>query len=216
MAVGEATGNVVQGCAPGWTVTRADQPDEALESRDGLDGLDDAGLVAACQAGRRVAFDIIVDRHRRSIYNLCYRFTSKHEDAADLAQEVFLRAYRAIGRFRGDASVTTWLYRIGVNACLNRVSQKAAPHVALDDAPELTASTPDPSDDLDAAERAAVVRAAVAELPERQRATLVLRIYHERSHKEIAAILGTSEGAAKANLFHALANLKKRLAGRVR
>jgi RNA polymerase sigma-70 factor (ECF subfamily) len=189
-------------------------PAESESSRDGLDDLDDAGLVAACRAGRKTAFDVLVARHQRQVYQLCYRFAGNHEDASDLSQEVFLRAYRALARFRGDAAVSTWLYRIGVNACLNRVAARAAPTVALDDTAELAAPTADPADHLIAGQRAAQVRAAVAALPERQRATLILRVYHDRSHREIAGILGTTEGAAKANLFHALGNLKKLLAGR--
>jgi RNA polymerase sigma-70 factor (ECF subfamily) len=197
-----------------WTVTRVVNSAEPDDRREGLDGLDDAGLVAACRAGRRAAFDVLVERHQRQVYQLCYRFVGTHEDASDLCQDVFLRAYRALARFRGDAAVSTWLYRIGVNACLNRVAAKAAPTVALDDTAELAASPSDPADHLIAGQRAAQVRAAIAALPARQRATLILRVYHDRSHREIAGILGTTEGAAKTNLFHALGNLKKLLAGR--
>jgi RNA polymerase sigma-70 factor (ECF subfamily) len=205
---------VAQGRLPGWTVTRVTSTAETDDSREGLADLDDPGLVALCQQGRRAAFDVLVERHRRPVYQLCYRFVGNHEDAADLSQDVFLRAYRALPRFRSESSVSTWLYRIGVNACLNRVSARRVPHVALDDAPELTAPPSDPASGLVAAEQGAAVRAAIAKLPERQRATVVLRVYQDRSHREIAEILGTTEGAAKANLFHALRNLKKLLAGR--
>ncbi len=197
-----------------WTVTRVANPVESEGSRDGLDGLDDAGLVAACQAGRQAAFEVLVERHQRQVYQLCYRFAGNHEDASDLCQDVFLRAYRALGRFRGDAAVSTWLYRIAVNASLNRVAARTAPTVALDETAELAGPPADPADHLIAGQRAAQVRAAIAALPERQRATLILRVYHDRSHREIAGILGTTEGAAKTNLFHALGNLKKLLAGR--
>src|SRR5215813_3252558 len=74
----------------------------------------DAELVAACLSGEREAFDIIVERHRRHVYQLCYRFVGNHEDASDLAQEVFIRAYRGLKSFRGSASLGTWLYRIAV------------------------------------------------------------------------------------------------------
>jgi RNA polymerase sigma-70 factor (ECF subfamily) len=205
---------VAEGSLPGWAVTRVPRTAAPEDTREGLDALDDAALVASCRAGRRAAFDVLVERHRRPVYQLCYRFAGNHEDAADLTQEVFLRAYRGLARFRGDAAVATWLYRIGVNACLNRVSARTLPTVALDDAPELSAPGRDPAAGLVAAEQAAAVRAAVARLPDRQRATVVLRVYQDRSHREIAEILGTTEGAAKANLFHALANLRKLLTGR--
>lgn len=205
---------VVRNVGLEWTVARVVNPAEPDDSREGLDGLDDGGLVAACRAGRRTAFDVLVERHQRQVYQLCYRFVGNHEDASDLCQDVFLRAYRALARFRGDAAVSTWLYRIAVNACLNRVAARGTATVALDDTAELAATPSDPADRLIAGQRAAQVRAAIARLPERQRATLILRVYHDRSHREIAAILGTTEGAAKAGLFHALGNLKKILAGR--
>jgi RNA polymerase sigma-70 factor, ECF subfamily len=205
----------ILGRLPGWTVTQVATTAETDDSREGLGELDDRALVSACQQGRRPAFDVLVERHQRPVYQLCYRFMGNHEDAADLTQEVFLRAYRALPRFRAESSVSTWLYRIGVNACLNRVSVRRAPHVALDDAPELTAPPADPASSMIASDQALVVRAAIARLPERQRATVVLRMYQEKSHREIADILGTTEGAAKANLFHALRSLKKLLSGRL-
>ena len=73
--------------------------------------LDEAGLVEACLAGRPGAFDVIVERHRRPVYQLCYRFVGNHEDASDLSQDVFLRAYRGLGKFRGGSSLSTWLDR---------------------------------------------------------------------------------------------------------
>src|SRR6266446_3556750 len=94
----------------------------------GLAELDEAGLIAACLAGRREAFDVIVERHRRTVYQLCYRFVGNHEDASDLSQDVFLRAFRGLRNFRGQSSLATWLYRIGVNVCLNRVSTKMPVH----------------------------------------------------------------------------------------
>src|SRR5215212_5513902 len=85
---------------------------------------DDRTLVGAFQAGEREAFDVIVVRHRRNVYQLCYRFVNNHEDASDLAQDVFVRAFKGLRNFKGDASLATWLYRVAVNACLNRVSAK--------------------------------------------------------------------------------------------
>src|SRR3989442_15350965 len=77
--------------------------------------LDEAALVEACLAGRLEAFDVIVERHRRTVYQLCYRFVSNHEDASDLSQDVFLRAYRGLRGFRGGSALATGLYRIGVD-----------------------------------------------------------------------------------------------------
>jgi RNA polymerase sigma-70 factor (ECF subfamily) len=176
-----------------------------------LADLDEASLVEACLAGRLDAFDVIVERHRRAVYQLCYRFVANHEDASDLSQDVFLRAYRGLRGFRGSASLATWLYRIGVNVCLNRVSAKTPPTESIDERQHVDRRTESASERLLRDERAARVRAAIAQLPRKQRATLILRIYQEMPHQQIAEVLGSSVGAVKANFFHALSNLKKLL-----
>src|SRR5438067_1487474 len=197
---------------PEWTL-RVVQPESAAPSSTAaLAELDEAQLVSACLAGQREAFDLIVERHRRSVYQLCYRFVGNHEDASDLSQDVFVRAYKGLQRFRGQSSLGTWLYRIGVNVCLNRVSVKRPLTEPIDARPHLDERAPDPAGELLRAERAAEVRAAIAQLPKKQRATVILRVYHELSHEEIAGILGSSVGAVKANFFHALGNLKRLLA----
>ena len=97
------------------------------------DGLSEVDLIAACVEGRPGAFDLVVERHRRTVYQLCYRFVANHEDASDLSQEVFLRAYRGLKSFRGQSSIKTWLYRIGVNVCLSRLSTKRAQTEPIDE-----------------------------------------------------------------------------------
>jgi RNA polymerase sigma-70 factor (ECF subfamily) len=169
----------------------------------------DRELVAACQRGEREAFDELMERYQRDIYRLCFRYVGNPEDAGDMAQETFIRAYKAIGRFRGQSAFSTWLYRIAVNACLNfRSARRPA-------AAELPAELPDRGEStlvrLEEEERSREVRRAVSELPDRQRATLILKVFHELTHQEVAEILGSSVGTVKANLFHALANLRKRL-----
>ncbi len=178
-------------------------------SRDAPSADTDGALVLACQRGDREAFDRLVERYQRGIYRLCYRSVNHHADANDLAPEAFLKAWRAIGRFRGDSSFSTWLYRIAVNACLNhRASRRPATL-------ELPESLPDPSRGAEARalgdDEAERVREAVSRLPDKQRATLILKVYHELSHEEVAEILGSSVGTVKSNLFHALANLRRRL-----
>jgi RNA polymerase sigma-70 factor (ECF subfamily) len=180
-----------------------------------LAGLSEAELVAACLARRAGAFDIVVERHRKSVYQLCYRFVSNHEDASDLSQEIFLRAYRGLGKFRGQSTLATWLYRIGVNVCLNRVALKAPAVEPLDEQQHIDTRNESAPARLLRDERAARVRKAIADLPRKQRATLILRMYHDMSHHDIADILGSSVGAVKANFFHALSNLKKQLGDEV-
>src|SRR6186997_2732352 len=113
-----------------------------------LEDLDEKTLVEACLANRPGAFDLIVERHRRSVYQLCYRFVGNHEDASDLSQDIFVRAWRGLQRFRGQSSLGTWLYRIGVNVCLNRVSVNRPLTESIDARPHLDEHAKDPAAEL--------------------------------------------------------------------
>ena len=174
----------------------------------------DPVLVAAFQAGHDAAFDIIVTRHQRHVYQICYRFVANHEDAADLAQDVFVRAYKGLKKFKGDSALGTWLYRVAVNTSLNKVAVKRPAMETIEreeQIPGLEAKGEHPDAALMRAEDAVRVRNAIRQLPPKQRATLVLRMYRDLPHDEIATILNSSVGAVKANFFHALANLRKQL-----
>lgn len=186
------------------------QSPEAAGSDTAVDlrALDEAGLVSACLDAQPGAFDLLVERHRRQVYQLCYRFVGNHEDAAELSQDVFVRAFRALDRFKGESSLATWLYRIGVNLCLNRVSLKRPTFEPLDERVPLASHGESAPERVLREERAARVRRAIAQLPEKQRAALILRMYHDLSHQQIAESLGSTEGAAKANVFHALRRLR--------
>jgi RNA polymerase sigma-70 factor (ECF subfamily) len=170
---------------------------------------DDRAAVEAAKSGDRAAFDLLVDRYQSAVYRLCFRYVGDPEDASDLAQETFLKAYRAIGRFRGDSAFSTWLYRIAVNACLNFRSTRRRP------AADLPEALPDPRpgafEGVAEDERSRAVREAVARLPEKQRATVILKVFQDLSHEEVARVLGSSVGTVKANLFHALGNLRRML-----
>jgi RNA polymerase sigma-70 factor (ECF subfamily) len=195
-----------------WSVSVI-RPEAEVVADDALAELGEAALVDRSLAGHAGAFDLIVERHRRQVYQLCYRFVGNHEDASDLAQDVFVRAFRGLRSFRGHSSLGTWLYRIGVNVCLNRVSTKRPVTESLDARQHVDMQHESPAERLLTRERAVRVRAAIARLPRKQRATLILRMYHDLSHQEIAEVLGSSVGAVKANFFHALGNLKKQLGG---
>ncbi len=201
------------GIRPEWTLTVAASTDPPPPSPEALAALGDRALVRICLEGRPEAFDALVERYQRAVYRLCRRFAPAHEDALDLSQEVFLRAFKGLDRFRGDAALSTWLYRIAVNVCLNRAAARPPRAVPLDAAAPLAAGEEDAAARLERRGRRDRVRAAIARLPARQRATIILRVYHELPHEEIAAVLGTTVGASKANLFHALRSLKRRLSG---
>jgi RNA polymerase sigma-70 factor (ECF subfamily) len=194
---------------PGWNVRLIPRAADEVGA-DEL-ALDDATAVRASIEGNRAAFDVIVRRHQRQVYQLCYRFVGNHEDASDLSQDVFVRAYRGLRGFKGDSAFATWLYRIGVNVCLNRVGTRTPIQTQLGaiDVADFRVERADSA--LLRTERAAQVRSAIARLPRKQRATLILRVYHEMPHEQIAGVLGSSVGAVKANFFHAVANLRKLL-----
>ena len=205
-------GTTAAGWFTGWempvTAGRpADTPDRAAAAD--LQSADDQALVAAFLSGRREAFDLIVVRYRRPVYQLCYRFTGNHEDASDLAQDVFVKAFKGLARFKGESALGTWLHRIGVNAALNRAAVKRPVTEPIEPDLHVDRSVRDPLDGLARAEDAARVRSAIRQLPPKQQATLILRVYHDLSHDEIARTLGSSVGAVKANFFHALGNLKR-------
>jgi RNA polymerase sigma-70 factor (ECF subfamily) len=191
-----------------WTVTVANPSAPAAVP---FADMDDAALVVAAVAGQREAFDVIVERHRRTVYQVCYRFVNNHEDASDLAQDAFVRAWKGLKNFKGQSALSTWLYRIAVNVCLNRVSAKTAATEPIESDHFEDVRIEGAQQTLLREERAAAVRKAIANLPKKQRATLILRAYHDMSHQQIADVLGSSVGAVKANFFHALTNLKRLL-----
>ena len=146
------------------------------------------------------------------MYQLCYRFVGNHEDASDLSQDVFLRAYRGLGKFRGGSS----LAHVALPDRREPLPEPRGTKVPADRSQSTTVSTSTPGSNQPpiascARSAAAQVRAGDRQLPPKQRATLILRMYHELSHEEIAGILGSSVGAVKANFFHALGNLRRQL-----
>lgn len=171
----------------------------------------DSEAIQRVLAGDTAAFDGLVRQYQQEVYRLAYRMTRNAEDAKDLAQEAFVQAYRFLGSFRGQSRFSTWLYRITVNLCLNHLKS-----AGRQDPAELDARLPDGRADALAAllgdERDRALAEAIGSLPPQQRATLALRVHQGLGHREIAAILGVSEGTAKANYFHAVRALQRKLA----
>src|SRR5689334_7090850 len=122
---------------------------------------DDRTLIGAAVSGDRAAFDLIVERHRRTVYQVCYRFVGNHEDASDLAQDAFIRAYRALAKFKGESELRTWLYRIAVNVCLNRMALKTPAFEAIESERHLDTRSERPDEPVYRAERAELVKAAI-------------------------------------------------------
>jgi len=195
---------------PEWRLTVV-RPDETAATRPSMDGLDDSVLAARAGAGDRDAFDVLVARHQRAVYRVCFRFVRDHAEASDAMQDAFVKAWRALPRFKRDAAFATWLYRVTVNTCLSRLAARRPPLVALADAAIVADPRESQATSLLQQEQAAAVRRAVDRLPDRQRATVILRVFHDLPHADIAAVLGSSVGSVKANFFHALRNLRRLL-----
>jgi RNA polymerase sigma-70 factor, ECF subfamily len=171
-------------------------------------------LVVAAREGDRAAFEALVRATMADTYTLALRLTGDEEDARDVVQEAYLRAYRAIGRFRGDAAFTTWLYRITANCASTSLGRRSRHrHEPLADDAPLADEHPD-TDPVAMATAGALrdrVTDALADLPPRLRAVVVLRDVYDLPHEAIAAELGISVPAAKVRLHRARRRLREQL-----
>jgi RNA polymerase sigma-70 factor (ECF subfamily) len=173
-----------------------------------------ADLVVLSQEGDRAAFDEVVKATYADTYTLAYRLTGDEEDARDVVQDAYLRAFRGIRRFRGDAQFSTWMYRITANCAATHLGRRARHrHDELADDAPLTDDRPetDPQASADAAELRERVQDAIADLPPRLRSVVVLRDVYDLAHTDIAAELDISESAAKVRLHRARRKLRERL-----
>jgi len=169
-------------------------------------------LVARAQAGERGAFDELVRRTHADTYTLAYRLCGNEEDARDVVQDAYLRAFKGLKRFRGDAQFTTWMYRITAN-CANTLMGKRHRH-RHDELPETVEDTDherDPAARADALALRQDLEDALATLSPKLRAVVLLRDVYELPHEDIAAELGISETAAKVRLHRARRQLKEQL-----
>jgi RNA polymerase sigma-70 factor, ECF subfamily len=175
---------------------------------------DVAALVSAAKTGDRQAFDELVRQTYAETYTLAYRLTGNEEDARDVTQEAYLRAFKGLKRFRGEARFSTWMYRITANCAATHLGRRRRHrHDQLfDDAP-LADDAPSTSPELraEAGELRARLGAAVDRLPAKLRAVVVLRDVYDLPHEAIAAELGISESAAKVRLHRARRQLREEL-----
>ncbi len=176
----------------------------------------DEELARQAALGDARAFEDLVERHQRYVFNLCLRILGNYDLAAEMAQEVFLRAWRSIGSFRGDARFTTWLYTVAHNLCLNRLEgvQRDAHHrVSEDDAAEelgrLHSKEEDPAVAYDRKELKGSIHRLIEQLPPRYRAVITLFYLQELSYQEIAEVTGLPIGTVKTHLFRAKEMLRR-------
>ena len=184
----------------------------------GLRAAADSDLVARAAAGEGAAFHALVERHRSMVYRMAYQFAGNHHDAEDIAQDVFLKVYRSLDRFRYDAQLTSWLYRIVMNACIDHKRRQSPAGWApfTEDAELRMANTaeegPGPEDQAYGGQIGDVLEAEIARLPPGQRLVFTMRHHEGLKLSEIARALDLAEGTVKRQLHAAVHRLRAALA----
>jgi RNA polymerase sigma-70 factor (ECF subfamily) len=174
----------------------------------------DQELVARVLRGDLDAFAAILARHQHRVYSIAANFAANSDDASDLAQEVFLKAYRSLRHFRGQSAFSTWLYRIAVNACVDYTRRQARSSclpladdlLSAPDEPGL-----DPQQELERKELRTELLRAISGLSMKLRVTLVLHDIEGLTHEEIARVVSCSVGTTKSRLFRAREEVRRRL-----
>ena len=171
----------------------------------------DIELVQEVRNGRRQAFTALMRRYQERVYWVARRIVGSHDDADDIVQETFVKAYLALGEFRGDSSFFTWIYRIAVNLSLNALRKRQVLNYLHQSEllSRILPSADDPGKDLENSEIESALQRAVATLPEKQKAVFVMRYFDEMTYEEIGRVLKTSVGGLKANYFHALRKVRE-------
>jgi RNA polymerase sigma-70 factor (ECF subfamily) len=185
---------------------------------------EDTALVRAFQAGDKAAFDRLVLKHKDKLFNMCYWFLGDYEDANDLAQETFIKVYRSIRKFRFESAFSTWLYRIAVNTCKNRLASSEYRHkkkmIWLDNPGDPQGGDPavpihdesaSPVVELERKEKMVLIRQAIDSLAIEQKTVVTLRDIEGLSYEEISNITGLNLGTVKSRLARARLDLRKKL-----
>lgn len=184
-----------------------------------LDSVSSEELMSRTAEGDEYAFEVLVRRHQTSVLNLIYRYVGDRTKARDLAQEVFLRVWRAANRYEPKAKFTTWIYCIAANLCLNELKSSGKKKLFFSESPieegqtlnEESNVSPSAEDILLAEERSRQISHALQNLPEKQRMALILKRYDNLSYGEIAKIMECSVSAVESLLVRAKRNLQEKL-----
>ncbi len=177
---------------------------------------DDESLIALFLGGDRRAFDALVMRHMDMVFNLCYNITGDYDEANDSAQDVFISVYKNLGKFEGRSAFSTWLYRIAVNTCRNRLSsayKKRTVNIGDNEGFLQAGSGGNPADIFEMEEGERAVRDGIALLPEEERILIILRDIEGRSYQEIAGITDLKEGTVKSRISRGRHRLREYLKG---
>jgi RNA polymerase sigma-70 factor, ECF subfamily len=178
----------------------------------------DSDLITRAAGGDPAAFQALVERHRSMVYRVAYQFAGNHHDAEDIAQDVFIKVYRSLDKFRQDAQLSSWLYRIVMNACIDHRRRQSPANSAPygDEAEQKLLNTPEetpgPEARAYAGELGQVLEAEINRLPHGQRIVFVMRHHQGLKLGEIAEALGLAEGTVKRQLHAAVHRLRHALA----
>ena len=177
----------------------------------------DSDLISRAAGGDASAFQALVERHRSMVYRVAYQFAGNHHDAEDIAQEVFIKVYRSLDRFRQDSQLSSWMYRIVMNACIDHRRRQTPVGAAPfgEEAEQKMLNTPEgrpgPEDDAYAGELGQVLESEIGRLPKGQRIVFVMRHHQGMKLCEIAAALGLAAGTVKRQLHAAVHRLREAL-----
>ena len=182
-------------------------------NRSGGPAADEQQLILQAKQGSHEAYRLLVERHMKHAYDVAFGFVGNHESAEDITQEAFVRAYRSLTRFRGEAEFSTWLYRIIMNLSFNRLKQikRRSKYEARDIEPSSIVSAQE-TDESETFDLRPHIERALHELPTLQRAVVILRHLDGLSTAQVSSILQCSEGTVKTHLFRGLKKLRSKLA----
>jgi RNA polymerase sigma-70 factor, ECF subfamily len=166
-----------------------------------------AGTFDAARSGDLEAFERLMRQYERMVLSTALRLTGRLEDARDVSQEVFLKLYRNLGKVEASGAISSWLYRVTVNACYD-LRRKRRPETPVEEAAGLTDRGADPQQAVSEAERRDVLRLSLRMLPEKERAALVLRDLEGLSTEEVARVLGSSEATVRSQISKARVKVK--------
>lgn len=184
---------------------------------------EEARLVKACQEGDSAAFNLLVWRWEKPLYNFVYKYVGDATLAEDLVQDTFLKVLKSIRRYTYQGSLSTWLYRIAINLCKDHLKRKRLPMVSMHDyyttgsgervyvQDRVRDETARTDESLRAEEREELVRRLLAGLPEEERIVILLKEYQELTFREIAEVLDVPDGTVKSRLYHGLRSMRESL-----
>ncbi len=183
-----------------------------------MQNVDDQELINRANAGDDRAFSEIVNRYEKKVFFVVKRMLNDDDDSTDATQEVFIKLHDSLRRFRGDANLYTYIYRIATNVAIGYLrKRKVRAVVRLDEViSNMLTGTSEPQREADQEELRKLVSQAVAALPVQQKQVFILRFYEELSYEEISQIMHRSLGAMKANYFHAMKKIGEYLKNAMR